>query len=281
MSEVVGGAIVRKAGEAAAETTQGLLVRMFGPWADDFGQDLVTRRQRRKQENAELVLRRAVEKSDAHGRRGTANLRAAEAILDEGAACDDELMAEYFSGLLSGSQTPDGRDDRAVFWAKLVGGLSSMQVRLHFLLYRGWAEELRGRDGLNLGIDHGRRSARADVATTEVVMALVGATNAGGSDLLGSALFHSVTGLYRVGLIGAHTWGPRNQVDRPDSPYENVLWVEPTTAGFELFGWALGYPSIEPNHFLNMALPGLDPSLGRLTTFSVPGREGEQSVPPG
>nr|MBA4182979.1 hypothetical protein [Acidobacteriota bacterium] len=45
------------------------------------------------------------------------NYRVLKAISDEGAFCDDELMAEYFGGVLASSLSEVSRDDRGASFA--------------------------------------------------------------------------------------------------------------------------------------------------------------------
>jgi hypothetical protein len=71
-------------------------------------------------------------------------------------------MAEYLGGVFAGARSPDGKDDRAVSWIKIIASLSALEVRAHYLLYREWAARLHGRTDLNLGLAFICRAARLD-----------------------------------------------------------------------------------------------------------------------
>jgi hypothetical protein len=63
------------------------------------------------------------------------NYRVLKAISSEGAFCDDELMAEYFGGVLASSLSEVSRDDREASFAFLVGRLTTYQIRAHYIFY--------------------------------------------------------------------------------------------------------------------------------------------------
>jgi len=45
---------------------------------------------------------------------GTVNPRVLKSVFDEGRFCEDDLVKEYFAGVLASSRTSDGKDDRGV-----------------------------------------------------------------------------------------------------------------------------------------------------------------------
>jgi hypothetical protein len=183
--------------------------------------------------------------------------------LEEGSYCDDELMAEYLGGVLASSYTPDGRDDRGAMWASLVASMSSIEVRAHYLMYREWAALLHGRTDLDLGVADGRAGACLVVDLDDFVHALVGHR---GDVNASPILAHVVPGLVRRGLLAAG-WhaGGREMAGVPDAPWERVVVVQPEFAGFELYGWAMGEPDLDPFRFAHDAEPfETEPAIARL-----------------
>lgn len=269
------GAVAAKAGSEIASSTTSLIQRALGPAADVLGEHLAAMT-RKRVANTERIAAKTIEKADRFGRTGSANPRVAKAVLEEGSYCDDDLMSEYFSGLLASSWTPDGRDDRAVFWSKLVAGLSSPQVRLHYLLYREWAARLHGRYDITLGLDDGRRKAEAEILLIEILSRM---TPEGEEDLTVSqpdqgysVLSHAIVGLVREGVL-ADKWGVGNKsgLKRENSPYPQLLHAMPSAAGIELFGWAIGQRGLSAYEFLNLGdLPPLEPPIPRLVNFTMP-----------
>src|SRR5690349_17335614 len=102
-----------------------LTSRMLGPAADEFGTALARVVERRVR-NWGRIAERA--ESKGGDRPGVANLRVAYHTLEEGSLCDDDVMVEYLSGALAASRSPQGTDDRAIVWTRLVTSLSTLQI---------------------------------------------------------------------------------------------------------------------------------------------------------
>lgn len=249
-----------------------LFSRVLGPSADEIGEAL-----RRKTAYRVGNVTRIVEKADAKSSgEGKVPPRIAYRVLEEGSYCDDELMAEYLSGVLAGSRTRYGRDDRGIVWSTLVTGLSSIQIRAHFLLYREWAarlQEITDPD-LNVGVDGGRRKVRMQIDLSEFLLALQ--PDAEVADL--SGLTHAITGLHRVGLIDSHyQWGPTADLVGVASSFPEVLIIQPSTAGMELYGWAAGTAGMTPKEFLLEARSFAEDEVPRLSGVEI---WGYMSPPP-
>ncbi len=149
--------------------------------------------------------------------------------------------------------------------------MSSLQIRAHFLLYREWACRLEGRTDLKLGLDTERRKVKMFVHLQEFVSALV----FGHGVEFPEALNHSITGLIRSGLLeDNHAYGTKETLGTQsgvnDSPYETLLMVAPTVAGFELYGWAQGVPGMTPREFVISARPFAEDEIPRLANVALP-----------
>jgi hypothetical protein len=271
MDPLVSGALVQaatNAGSEGAKTISGLLTRALGPSADVLGKALAQYTEFRLR-NVGKIVGRSEKKARESGRSGSVHPRVAHRVIEEGSFCDDSVMADYLGGVLAGSRTPSGRDDRAVVWSDLVTGLSAAQIRLHYLLYREWAIRLHGRIDLNLGTAGDRRRALMNADLDEVASAL----RVEEDDREPGGLFvHAVIGLVRDDLLDhEYAYGPRGPNNNPDAPYTNFLAVQPSPAGIELYGWAQGLPGLMPMPFVSEALPfDVDPPLPRLHTFMLP-----------
>jgi hypothetical protein len=140
------GALVAAAGKAvdpaateAAKTASGLMANLFGPLTGQMGQDLLAKYKNR---NVSRVAKLAAAKGSSEA--GSIPPRVGGAVFDAASFADDELVAEYLSGVLASSRSQEGRDDSGVTWTALVARLSSDQLRLHFMLYSSAAVLLRG-----------------------------------------------------------------------------------------------------------------------------------------
>jgi hypothetical protein len=252
---IVGTAIAKAAVNAAAsdanQVAPDLIRRILGPAADEIGEAL-RRYTAYRVGNVERIINVAERKTRGGTSAAVVHPRVAHEILDDGSYCDNELMAEYYGGILAAGRTPNGRDDRAISWSSLISSMSSLQIRAHYLLYREWAARLHGIEGMNLGMGEDRTRGRMDVEASEFLAAIAGDSGLSPGELISNGII----GLARIGLLGDYyACGPRGQNNAPDSPYEAVIRVEPSPAGLELYGWAQGLAGITPGEFTSKAVP--------------------------
>lgn len=237
MDPIVTPGLIKAAESTGAETGK-LMSRVLGPAADEIGEWL--RRQTEfRLNNTDRIARKALAK--AGDRDGQVPPRVAHKILEDGSYCDDELMAEYLSGVLAGSRTPDGRDDRGVSWAALISDMSSFQLRLHFLLYREWAIALRDRPDVDLGLKPSAATIHLEQASLIELIA-----DDGSEVPRAEAFLHAITALERTDLVQHVAYGRKGDIGQSDSKYHHVVIAQPTFAGVELFGWAMGHAGWGP-----------------------------------
>jgi hypothetical protein len=239
---------VAVAGGQLAKSTRSLLERLLGPTFDVLGEALAERTEARMR-NLNRIAEKATRKAEAGRMLGLVNARVAERVIADGSVWDDELAAEYYSGLLAGSRTIDGRDDRAVYWASVVSGMSSTQLRLHFILYRelvmNAAPSFAGSEGRFL--KHSGSVERGECASI---------LSAQGNGVSPDAMvLHARVGLdiQGLGVVAPHMINKEGKTKRntdrtPSSdhlyPIEGLTF-EPTQAGLELFSWVFGTPDAE------------------------------------
>jgi len=276
--EPITGTVIAKAASAAGSSTAAetgkLIQRILGPAADEFGQALA-RSVAYRTRNFGRIADKAAKKASADLERGIVNPRVAYVLLDEGSLCDDELMAEYLGGVMAGSRTPDGRDDRAVVWSRVVTGLSAFQVRAHYLLYREWADRLHG---IQEPIFDGRapyKDATLVVDDDEFMHALIGGRVVSGDP--SNVVNHAIIGLLSVGLI-CDDYGFNINADEAFDNFlaPSALVVTPTLYGVELYVWAQGTPDMHLEEFTSKAVVfELDEAIPRLQRVLLPNLPGQ------
>jgi hypothetical protein len=223
--------------EGSEAITRTLLVRILGSSADALT-EAVRHYTAYQLRNVARILECANAKSAALDETAMVNLRVARLVLADGSYCDDALMASYLGGLLAGSRTPQGRDERAVSWSKLVTSLSALHIRAHYLLYREWACRLRIIGVYELGVAAGRAQATMQISSPEFAGLLVGDIGADENDAMG----HAIGGLIRAGML-----------DDNFLCNDSVVRVTPSSTGLELYGWAQGLPGVSPRAFASKA----------------------------
>ncbi|WP_146078992.1 hypothetical protein [Rathayibacter sp. AY1E6] len=240
-----------------ARVSADLVGRALGPAADELGEVLKGLTPWRKR-NVERIAEKTQRKAGPDS--GPADARTARRILDEGSYSDDEIMAEYLSGVLAVTKR-DLHGDLGVPWAALIANLSSIQIRLHYLLYRQWAVLLEGAADLKLSNFSTMPRVQIQVGAVEL---LSGLALEGRSDAL--AVFeHAMFGLRRMGLIADEFHGGSGPDGGP------AMTMGMTVDGLELYSWAIGRGAIQPNDFLSFgAVEGDYDDLPLLTTAVLP-----------
>jgi hypothetical protein len=232
LSAAATGAIAKTANDGAAMTVR-LWERVLGPTADVLGGALAQYTEARIT-NLQRIGQRAESKTE--GRElGQIHPRVAHRIIEEGSYADDEIMAEYLSGVLAAGRNGQDQNDDAVSWAALIAQMSSKQLRAHFLFYREWALRLHGQK-IALGKGAVRGANALEIEYDDLVVAL-GLPEGAEDDVV-----RILGALDRSGLIRQYRSGPVEDDPEADFPddWSGYVRVEMTISGLELYGWALG-----------------------------------------
>lgn len=170
---------------------------------------------------------------------GQVPARAAMQVFEDSAFASDEMLVEYFGGVLASGHALVPRDDRAASWSALVRSMSAYEIRVHYILYRGVRQACEG-TLVNWGQLAEADKHRVFVTRRELVAAMeFSDAEKSDVDLLGEALY----GLRRRDLVhdfadgspsslkggGAGSWFP-----------ESGVVFTPSAPGVSLFLWAHG-----------------------------------------
>lgn len=178
-------------GVASAPIVIDVYRRLLGPWLDDRGEAIKLALQAKA--NVRKVADRATLKT-ATSSAGSVPPRVAAEVFDRAQWADDEMVADYLSGVLASARTPGGNDDRGVSWAALVGRLSSDQLRLHYVLYDALRRKVVGDQ-----TDSFSKWTRTQAIDYEGLFAGLGWELTGTTDVL--RLLDAAYGLARENLI--------------------------------------------------------------------------------
>lgn len=240
----IGAASAAKAVDAtsaeAAKVAGNLLTRLLGPSADIVGAQWA---EALKQKNLERLLRKTEKRAAGKDDPGIANPRLASQVFEGAQFADDEVVAEYYSGILASSRDHLGRNDSGVGWSSLINRLSSDQLRLHYLIYASVRPAVLDAAITDTNALHGRT----------VVLPFAAVWTLGGFGNLGefgrSRIMDAIDGLMRENLIGgSYGYGDNDYVVQSasatgmylDLPYDRCLKVDLTIHGIRLFLWGMG-----------------------------------------
>ncbi len=224
-----------------------ILLKILGPTADFLGESAKDWSQR-SLKNLEGIFSDAKAKlGSSIEQPGAVPPRVLKEILLEGRFLDVELDRKYFGGVLASSRSTVSRDDRGAAWAKIVGGLTSYQIRTHYIVY---ASIKRLFDGSNYGLQS--VSLRKKCAVFIPDYAYQRAMDFGAQEDQTILQPHSLFGLYEAGLIGPfQAGGPALFQQEYPKVKEPGISIVPSASGVELFLWACGYGSSQFSAYLD------------------------------
>lgn len=226
-------------GAVAAYLGKDGIAKLLGPTAEYLGDGLLDFTKRRS-ENIGRIFKKAGEKlGDRIESPGEVPPRVLKAVINEGSFCDDDLTAEYFGGVLASSRTEQGRDDRGACIAKVLDGLSTYQIRTHYLIY---ATIKKTFSNANLPFNmEGRPKMQIFLPFNGFISAME--FNEGEMKQFIQILNHIFFGLSAEDLIEPSFWqyGPQEKiVDIFKNAKDGGIVCQPSAIGAELFLWAFG-----------------------------------------
>ena len=211
-----------------------LAMKILGPTADYIGGGL-KEFTRRRVDTINAILANAAEKLGPRlDTPGQVPPKVLKTIVNDASYTDDTVSVEYFGGVLASARTPTGRDDRGARIAKIIDGLSSYQVRMHYLIYSAVAELFRGGDNSFQDDEH-RNKMELFVPFDGYVNAMQLTTVEDNAQLLA----HILHGLGNEGLINPNwRYGPKITLAGKTSLGGGIVCV-PSGFGAEVFWLSL------------------------------------------
>lgn len=129
-----------------------LIQKLLGPSVEYLGQEVRDVLKR----NLSKILNKAINKvGEDIDKPGVVPPRVIKEVYDSGAYCEDDLSQEYYAGLLATSRGKNIKDDLLVPLLDILKGLSSYQIRMHYLVYWHISKIFRS-SKLNIGIGSDR-----------------------------------------------------------------------------------------------------------------------------
>ncbi len=163
------------------------------------------------------------------------NYRVLNAISKEGAFCDDELMAEYFGGVLASSLSEISRDDRGASFAALIGRLTTYQIRSHYIFYSTVKSLFNGRTDVTFLSQKYRNKLEVYISKVDYNLAMEFHENENVSIILPSVM----SGLARENLIEKDFEVIGGEKTAYCGGEDGIVFC-PTDFGVELFLWGNG-----------------------------------------
>lgn len=228
--------------------------KLLGPTFDYMGgglKDLVQQRHEKTEEIFENAQNKLGEKID---KPGTVPPKVLKTLINDASFSTDPLAVEYFGGVLASSRTELGRDDRGDRHAKTVDGLSTYQLRAHYLIY-ATISKIFANQAKSFAHSSDRRQLQIFIPFEDFVRAMELTEEEVSNPQI---INHIFTGLSSDDLIEG-TWQAGGQEDFKnlfkDAPSAGIV-CQPSSQGAELYLWAHGVGDKEIDHALSGELTG-------------------------
>lgn len=229
-------------------TLKSTIEKVLGPTADYLGTELQQFTQKRV-ENFARIMKRANDKVDERDENaGSVPPRVLKDVIEYGSFTEDIYVSEYFAGVMASSKSGVSRDDRGSSLTNMIIGMTSYQIRSHFLFYILIHDHFSSRT-VNIGDASQAQGLRLFIPTRVIATGL----DIGEGEELADLLPHIFFGLDHLGLISQFVFGsPSHLVENlPEQEFEEGgLIISPTLRGAELLLWVLAAPEVNPTNFL-------------------------------
>ena len=235
-------------GAIAAYLGKDGLQKILGPTADYLGGELQEFTKKRV-ENVGKIFSKAEEKLGKNiDSPGHVAPKVLKTIVNEGSYCEDEVAIDYFGGILASSRTDLGRDDRGARIAKILDGMSTYQIRLHYVIY-SLIKKVFSESGYMFNQDD--RNKMKIFIPMNVYIASMQFDERENQQFF-SILSHALFGLNNDDLIDGFQYGPQEHIKKyfPEASSDGIL-VVPSAFGAELYLWGYGQGNQDLSYVLN------------------------------
>ena len=111
------------------------VAKLLGPTAEYLGEGVRDLTQRRVESIGKMFSNASKKLGGRLEQSGEVPPTVLRTVLNEASYREDQLSVEYVGGVLASSRTEHGRDDRGSRMIQVVDGLTSYQMRTHYLIY--------------------------------------------------------------------------------------------------------------------------------------------------
>lgn len=249
-----------------AFVSKSLVEKLLGPTADYIGGELKEFTKRRIANINAMFANAAKKLGPRLDTPGQVPPRVLKTIVNDASYTDDIVSVEYFGGVLASARTPTGRDDRGARIARSIDGLSSYQIRAHYLIYSAVRARFFG--GKNSFRDQENRNKM------ELFISFDGYINGMQftTEEYSQILDHVMHGLENEGLISPRWgYGPKDELRKKGmkAPGDGIVCA-PSAFGAEVLLWAFGHGDKPLDFLLTNSFPTSIEGIPTLGSEAIP-----------
>lgn len=223
-------------------------IKLAGPTFDYVGEGIKNSIEKKFKNISNIMIKGTKKLGDKIYTDGQVNPRILKEIIEEGSYVEEEIVAEYFSGILVSSRCIEGKDDRGLFMLSLLKGMSACDILIHCILYKTIKEEYNN-SKYQIGDPKDRIKMKTFIPYVELVNSLKSIKlNCEYETVIVDTMFI----LSQYDLIDSE-WllSPKENIEKQTKGKANQdgLWFTPSALGARLMLWAYGYGSTSNKNF--------------------------------
>jgi hypothetical protein len=234
---------------ANKKIVEDLTLKLFGPTASYLGDSLKNTIQKQYENICKIFIIASKKLGDKINMEGGTNPRILRDIIQEGAFVDDEVVAEYFGGILASSKTEDAKDDSGIPYLNIIKSMSSQELLLHCLLYKAVHKEFSA-SGYRVGNPKNREKMQIFIPYFRLDKILINRyPHSNIANIIVNAMFR----FSQIDLIDNSGWSLADPVEIEKQTGKKVnthgLYFTPSAIGASLMMWGYGYGQKDRNNF--------------------------------
>lgn len=235
-------------GAIAAYLGKDGLAKLLGPTAEYLGSELQEFTKKRIENVGKIFSKAETKLGNDINKPGQVPPKVLKTIINEGSYCEDAVSVDYFGGILASSRTELGRDDRGARIAKILDGMSTYQIRTHYIVY-SFIRKIFHDSGYMFNMDD-RPRMELFIPWSSYILSMQ--FDQKEKNQLESIVNHSFFGLNSDDLISTFHYGHKEHIKKHyDKAEEGGFIVQPSVLGAELYLWGYGKGDKELTYALN------------------------------
>lgn len=238
---------------AQAATLHDVLALLFGPTVDFVNTELGNLSDSRRANMTDICTVALKRLGDRIVVPGEIPPRILGCLLEEGSYCEERVAKTYWGGILASSRSASRHDDRCLRRLKMLGRLSTYQIRSHYLFYATLRSVLLARADAKVDFD----ARRFRMATFIPALSYLRAMNFDELEVMNMAAIvtDSLAGLGAELLLDGSNTGSEAYLKRffkTGITGEGIVYA-PSVPGVQLFLSAFGAGDRDSSHLTDIA----------------------------
>jgi hypothetical protein len=151
------------------------LKKLLGPSFDMLGKKLAFDLEKRY-DNLNKIFQKAIDKNpeinfEKNEDGKSVNPRILNDVIYEGSLCEEDIIQEYYAGILISSRSTNGEDDQMKYYTNILSSMSSYEIQLHYYLYYIFFKQCHGNNS-NIGLSQELNRLKITKQTNSVMKEL-------------------------------------------------------------------------------------------------------------